>query len=166
MSAKGFAGHNRLQIIRERAMLGQMMTAPLLISSLIDHAARYHGDTPLYSVQTSGGVEETSWANVAQNARRLGSVLTGLGLPEQEWPGAGQRLPPHGPTRACLQVFDTALEYLHPHAPHGLPQRSEQMFAFCASFAWAMCRRCHRGGQCLYFSTYGRLKIGQVMFRV
>ena len=83
MSAKGFAGHNRLQIIRERAMLGQMMTAPLLISSLIDHAARYHGDTPLYSVQTSGGVEDTSWANVAQNARRLGSVLTGLGLPEQ-----------------------------------------------------------------------------------
>ena len=64
-------------------MLGQMMTAPLLISSLIDHAARYHGDTPLYSVLTSGGVEETNWATIARNARRLGSALTGLGLPEQ-----------------------------------------------------------------------------------
>ena len=25
-------------------MLGQMMTQPLLISALIEHAARYHGD--------------------------------------------------------------------------------------------------------------------------
>ena len=65
-------------------MLGQMMTKPLLISSLIDHAAHYHGDTKIWSVDTSGGgVEETNWSNVAVNARKLGSVLTGLGLDPQ-----------------------------------------------------------------------------------
>lgn len=64
-------------------MLGQMMTAPLLISSLIDHAATYHGATPIVSVNTTGGMEETTWGEVAANARRLGSALTKLGLEPQ-----------------------------------------------------------------------------------
>lgn len=64
-------------------MLGQMMTAPLLISSLIDHADTYHGDTEIFSVNTTGGIEQTSWAEVAENARRLGSALTKLGLDPQ-----------------------------------------------------------------------------------
>ncbi len=64
-------------------MLGQMMTKPLLISSLIDHAEQYHGETPIYSVDTAGGTETTSWRAVAANARRVGSVLTQLGLEPQ-----------------------------------------------------------------------------------
>ncbi|MDC0343845.1 long-chain-fatty-acid--CoA ligase [bacterium] len=64
-------------------MLGQMMTAPLLISSLIDHAAKYHGGSPIVSVNTTGGVEHTSWGEVAVNARRLGSALSKLGLEPQ-----------------------------------------------------------------------------------
>ncbi len=64
-------------------MLGQMMTAPLLISSLIDHAGRYHGDTRILSVNTGGGTEETTWGTVAANARRLGSALTAMGLEPQ-----------------------------------------------------------------------------------
>jgi 3-(methylthio)propionyl---CoA ligase len=64
-------------------MLGQMMTEPLLISSLIDHADRCHGDTAIHSVNTGGGVEDTTWGAVAANARRLGSALTGLGLDPQ-----------------------------------------------------------------------------------
>jgi fatty-acyl-CoA synthase len=64
-------------------MLGQMMTAPLLISSLIDHADRYHGDTAIVSVNTTGGIENTNWGTVAANARRLGSALTKLGLEPQ-----------------------------------------------------------------------------------
>ncbi|PJE35255.1 long-chain fatty acid--CoA ligase [Pseudooceanicola lipolyticus] len=65
-------------------MLGQMMTEPLLISSLIEHAARYHAETSIWSVDTTGGgVEETSWGEVAQNARKLGAVLSGLGLEPQ-----------------------------------------------------------------------------------
>ncbi len=64
-------------------MLGQMMTQPLLISSLITHAERYHGATAIASVKTTGGVEDTTWAEVARNARRLASALTGLGLEPQ-----------------------------------------------------------------------------------
>lgn len=64
-------------------MHGQMMTAPLLISSLITHAERYHNSTQIVSVNTTGGIEETTWGGVAANARRLGSVLTGLGLKPQ-----------------------------------------------------------------------------------
>lgn len=64
-------------------MLGQMQDAPLLISALIEHAARYHAETEIVSVKTDGGTETTSWGGVARNARRLGSALTRLGLPPQ-----------------------------------------------------------------------------------
>ncbi len=65
-------------------MLGQMMTQPLLISSLIDHAERYHGQTEIYSVETDGRVTHTNWAEVAGNARKLASALTKLGLEPQD----------------------------------------------------------------------------------
>ncbi|MBK0326960.1 long-chain-fatty-acid--CoA ligase [Rhodobacteraceae bacterium F11138] len=64
-------------------MLGQMMTAPLLISSLIDHAAKYHGETEIVSVETDGETSRSSWGEVAINARRLGSALSKLGLEPQ-----------------------------------------------------------------------------------
>lgn len=65
-------------------MLGQMMTQPLLISSLIDHAERYHGQTEIISVETDGTVTETNWAGIAQNARLIASALTKLGLDPQD----------------------------------------------------------------------------------
>jgi len=64
-------------------MLGQMMTQPLLISSLIDHAERYHGQTRIISVETDGTVTDTNWGQVARNARKLGSALSKLGLEPQ-----------------------------------------------------------------------------------
>ncbi|WP_050602325.1 long-chain-fatty-acid--CoA ligase [Ruegeria sp. 6PALISEP08] len=65
-------------------MLGQMMTQPLLISSLIDHAESYHGQTGIISVETDGTISETNWSEIAVNARRLGSALTKLGLEPQD----------------------------------------------------------------------------------
>ncbi|WP_299660663.1 long-chain-fatty-acid--CoA ligase [uncultured Ruegeria sp.] len=65
-------------------MLGQMMTQPLLISSLIDHAERYHGQTEIISVETDGTVTETNWAGIAQNSRRMASALSKLGLQPQD----------------------------------------------------------------------------------
>ena len=41
-------------------MIGQMMRQPLIISSLIEHAARYHGNTEVVSVETSGEVDRKS----------------------------------------------------------------------------------------------------------
>ena len=64
-------------------MLGQMMSQPLLISSLIAHAEKYHAGGEIVSVNSGGGVEQTTWGQVAQNARRLASALTKLGLEPQ-----------------------------------------------------------------------------------
>ncbi len=65
-------------------MLGQMMTQPMLISSLIDHAERYHGQTEIHSVETDGTFTQTNWSEIARNARRLASAITQLGLQPQD----------------------------------------------------------------------------------
>lgn len=64
-------------------MKGQMMQGALTIGSLIDHAQLCHGGTEIVSVMTDGGTETTTWGDVAANARRLGSVLAGMGLEPQ-----------------------------------------------------------------------------------
>ena len=51
-------------------MLGGMMYKPLLISSLIEHAARWHGDTEIVSVETAGGIDRSDWATVERHARQ------------------------------------------------------------------------------------------------
>ena len=61
-------------------MLGKMMGDPLLISGLIAHAQRYHADTEIVSVETTGGVERSNWGQVERNARRLASALGKLGM--------------------------------------------------------------------------------------
>ncbi|WP_299141054.1 long-chain-fatty-acid--CoA ligase [uncultured Tateyamaria sp.] len=64
-------------------MLGQMMNYPLTIGSLVDHAARYHAETEIVSVNTSGDVEMTDWGRVGANSHQLGDALTKLGLDPQ-----------------------------------------------------------------------------------
>ena len=64
-------------------MQGQMMNFPLTIQSLVDHAARYHAETEIWSVETAGGVTQTTWGEVAANSHRLGHALTELGLGPQ-----------------------------------------------------------------------------------
>lgn len=61
-------------------MHGQMMTQPLLISALIQHAVRYHGATEIVSVETTGGLKRTSWGDVEAGARRLASALAKSGV--------------------------------------------------------------------------------------
>lgn len=56
------------------------MDSPLLISELIEHAARYHARTEIVSVETTGGEQNTTWGEVGANARRLGAALTALNL--------------------------------------------------------------------------------------
>lgn len=61
-------------------MLGKMMQQPLIISSLIEHAARYHSQTEVVSVKTAGGMERSTWGQVGQNARKLASALGKMGV--------------------------------------------------------------------------------------
>ena len=61
-------------------MHGRMMFQPLLISSLLEHAATYHKDTPIISKNTNGTMFETNWGNVSNNAKRGAKVLADLKL--------------------------------------------------------------------------------------
>ncbi|TCW16389.1 AMP-binding enzyme [Raoultella sp. BIGb0138] len=58
-----------------------MMYQDLTTRALIEHAARYHRDTEIVSVATSGEKESSSWGQVAENARRLASAMTRLAIP-------------------------------------------------------------------------------------
>jgi acyl-CoA synthetase (AMP-forming)/AMP-acid ligase II len=65
-------------------MLGKMMHKPLTISSLIEHAGRYHSATTVTSVETSGEVVHSSWGEVERNARKLAAALERLGVAQGE----------------------------------------------------------------------------------
>ena len=59
-------------------MLGLMQSQPLLISSILRHAARLHGAAEVVSVMAEGVVHRTDYAGVERRARRLARVLQTL----------------------------------------------------------------------------------------
>ena len=65
-------------------MIGKMMDKQLSIASLIQHAATYHGETEVVSVETSGGILRSNWSTIESRARKLASALGKLGIGQQE----------------------------------------------------------------------------------
>jgi fatty-acyl-CoA synthase len=61
-------------------MFGLMQERPLLISSIIQHAARNHARTAIVSKNVDGSVHRTDYAGLEQRARRLVRVLQALGI--------------------------------------------------------------------------------------
>ena len=61
-----------------------MMHDQLTVGSLIDHAATCHCDTEVVSIETDGGTMRSYWAKIAQNAERLHSALTQMGIAQGE----------------------------------------------------------------------------------
>lgn len=61
-------------------MTQSMMTMELTVGSMIAHAARYHGDTAIVSVETDGSRDVSTWAGISSNAKKLGAALRQLGL--------------------------------------------------------------------------------------
>ncbi len=61
------------------ALMGQMMQMPLLISSLIRHAARHAADVEIVSKRVEGDIHRTNWAEVELRARKLAQALARLG---------------------------------------------------------------------------------------
>lgn len=61
-------------------MLGQMMTLPLTIPSLLEHAQRYHGDTEIVSCLPGGALHRYTYADAHQRARQAANALTRLGV--------------------------------------------------------------------------------------
>jgi acyl-CoA synthetase (AMP-forming)/AMP-acid ligase II len=61
-------------------MQGLMMEVPLLISSLIRHADRYHGDAEIVSRTVEGPIHRYTYRDAHQRARRLARALERLGV--------------------------------------------------------------------------------------
>ncbi len=61
-------------------MLGLMQPRPLLLSSIITHAARHHGRGEVVSTLADGSLHRSTFAEVEQRARRLARVLQGMGV--------------------------------------------------------------------------------------
>jgi acyl-CoA synthetase (AMP-forming)/AMP-acid ligase II len=61
-------------------MLGQMMDMPLLVSSILRHAARHFGETQVVSRRVEGDVHRYTYADCEQRSRQLASALTAAGI--------------------------------------------------------------------------------------
>jgi fatty-acyl-CoA synthase len=61
-------------------MLGLMMNAPLMISSLLRHADRFHGDTEIVSRTVEGPIHRYTYSDAHHRTRRLAEALTRLGV--------------------------------------------------------------------------------------
>ncbi|HKS88146.1 MAG TPA: long-chain-fatty-acid--CoA ligase [Stellaceae bacterium] len=61
-------------------MRGLMSEQPLLVSTLIEHAARFHGDVEIVSRLVDGGTHRYTYAEAERRARRLARALLRLGI--------------------------------------------------------------------------------------
>ncbi|WP_119157576.1 3-(methylthio)propionyl-CoA ligase [Caldimonas tepidiphila] len=65
-------------------LMGQTMQRPLLISSLLTHAARHHSDTEIVSRRVEGDVHRYTYHDAEPRARRLAQALQRLDCPPGE----------------------------------------------------------------------------------
>jgi fatty-acyl-CoA synthase len=61
-------------------MLGLMQRQPLLISTLLKHAARHHANAEVISQTGLGVIHRSTWSETERRARRLVRVLQSLGI--------------------------------------------------------------------------------------
>ena len=57
-----------------------MQDRPLMISSLIDYAATFHGDTELVSRLPEGPIRRTTWREVNERSKQVANALAELGI--------------------------------------------------------------------------------------
>ncbi|MDM4766065.1 3-(methylthio)propionyl-CoA ligase [Pelomonas sp. SE-A7] len=61
------------------ALMGQMMSMPLMISSLIQHAARHSGETEIVSKRVEGDLHRYTWKDAELRSRKLAQAFARLG---------------------------------------------------------------------------------------
>ncbi|MCX8133973.1 MAG: long-chain-fatty-acid--CoA ligase [Roseococcus sp.] len=65
-------------------MRGLMQEHPLLVSSLLEHAAKHHAGAKVVSVDATGAVTRGTWRDVAHDAKRLAQALSRRGVQRGE----------------------------------------------------------------------------------
>jgi len=109
-------------------MNGLMQDYPLLLSTLLEHAACNHGQAEVVSRNSDGVIRRSNWADVAVRARKVANMLDRLGVGEGErvaslaWntsnhlelyfgaPGAGRVLHTVNP-----RLFQEQIDYIIEH---------------------------------------------------
>src|SRR5690348_10161155 len=61
-------------------MHGMIMDRPLLISSLIEYATRYHRGSEIVTRTVEGGIHRYGWAECELRAKQLANALRRLGI--------------------------------------------------------------------------------------
>ncbi len=65
-------------------MFGSMMQQPLLISSLLVHAERHHGEQEVVSRRVEGDIHRSTYRELAARSRRMAKALAALGVQSGE----------------------------------------------------------------------------------
>ena len=65
-------------------MNGSMMQLPLLISTLLVHAERHHGEQEVVSRRVEGDLHRTTYRELAMRSRQMANALAGLGIASGE----------------------------------------------------------------------------------
>lgn len=63
-----------------RGLPAQMMSRPLLISSLLEHADTYHGDAEIVTRTVEGPIHRTTYRGLHRRARQAAGALRDLGM--------------------------------------------------------------------------------------
>jgi fatty-acyl-CoA synthase len=66
--------------VQEFAMLGLMQDRPLLISSLVEHAATFHPNTEIVSRLPEGSEHRTNWGEMCLLSRQVAQAMQVLGV--------------------------------------------------------------------------------------
>ena len=61
-------------------MNGQMMQQPLLISTLLTHAERHHGEQQIVSRRVEGDIHRQTYRELAERSRRMANALAARGV--------------------------------------------------------------------------------------
>jgi fatty-acyl-CoA synthase len=83
MPAPNIAAFPQL-VMQGMAMFGLMQDRPLLISTLIEHAATFHPETEIVSRLADGSVRRTNWRGIRDQARQVAQALAQLGVRQGE----------------------------------------------------------------------------------
>jgi 3-(methylthio)propionyl---CoA ligase len=67
---------------KETGMQGQMMQQPLLISALLVHAERHHGEQEIVSRRVEGDLHRYTYRDLGARSRRLAKAMIALGMRE------------------------------------------------------------------------------------
>ena len=72
-------------------MNGLMMQQPLLISTLLTHAERHHGEQQIVSRRVEGDIHRTTYRDLAARSRRMANACraraSSSAIASRRWPG-------------------------------------------------------------------------------